>query len=76
MQITKHTEISPLFVQAAGEPVSAVVIHDDMHGILFLELASGKVTIYNIQLNQALKRRFDSIQAARDWAIHVFMDRL
>jgi hypothetical protein len=47
-----------------------------MHGIVFIQVAGGgRFALYNLELKQALKKRFDNVVQARGFAINKLMDR-
>ena len=62
-------------LNAVGDCIETATVQDDMIGIAFLEIAGGKIAIYNVSLKQALTRRFDNVPAARAFAVNRLMDR-
>lgn len=66
---TTEIRIEQAMLDATGEPVERALQQSDIDGLIFLELCGGKFAIYNPHFRQALKRRFDSLEQARIFAI-------
>jgi hypothetical protein len=64
-------------LDAVGEPIENAIAYDDIAGLAFVQVGpSGKFAIYNLEVHQALKRRFDTREAARQFAIAKLMSRV
>lgn len=72
---TNEVQITQEMLDAAREHIERAEAHSDMIGILFLTVEHGLIAIYNPELKQALRRRFDNVHAARAYAIAKLMNR-
>ena len=74
LPMTHHIPITQDMTKAAGDPITQAITQDDMLGIVFLEVFGGMYKLYNPIFKTAIKRKFHSVQDAREFAIEHFMD--
>lgn len=66
-------KITQEMLNAVGELIEKAETVDNMQGIVFVTVDGGYVRIYNPELNQALKKRFEGLDVARNFAIAKIM---
>lgn len=61
--------ITQTILDVIGEPIESIATCSDIRGLAFVTVAGGRIAIYNLELNQAMRKRWDNLEAARSFAI-------
>ena len=69
------TRITQEMLDATGDCIEQAVAYSDIQDLVFIQVLGGLWTIYNSQLKQTLKRRWNGVDIARGWAISAICDK-
>ena len=64
-----RVNITQEMLDAVGEPIERAFGFASTKGLIFLEVFGGKIAVFNPELKQALRHRWDSAEKAQVWLI-------